>query len=61
MTAPEAYIRYTSELFPGDGEVTDQSTATFLAAFMAEFRDHIVRVLTVLPRRGRESAPAGAR
>jgi chromate reductase len=50
MTAPEAYIRYTPELFPGNGEVTDESTVAFLRDFMAEFRDHVVRVLTVLPR-----------
>ena len=50
MTAPEAYIKYTPELFPGDGSVSDPSTRTFLAAFMSEFRDHIERVLTVLPR-----------
>jgi chromate reductase len=50
MTAPEAYLRYTPELFPGNGEVTDESTTAFLGNFMAEFRDHIVRVLTVLPR-----------
>jgi chromate reductase, NAD(P)H dehydrogenase (quinone) len=51
MTAPEAYIQYTPQLFPGSGEVTDESTVAFLSSFMAEFRDHIVRVLTVLPRR----------
>lgn len=50
MTAPEAYIEYTRQLFPGDGEVTDEPMKTFLATFMGEFRDHIVRVLTVLPR-----------
>jgi chromate reductase len=50
MTAPEAYIQYTPELFPGNGEVTDESTRVFLTDFMAQFRDHIVRVLTVLPR-----------
>ena len=50
MTAPEAYIHYTPETFPGDGEVTNESTRTFLATYMAEFRDHIIRVLTVLPR-----------
>lgn len=50
MTAPEAYIQYTPELFPGNGEVTDESTRAFLTDFMAGFRDHIVRVLTVLPR-----------
>jgi chromate reductase len=50
MTAPEAYIRYSPEVFPGNGEVTDETTKAFLAAYMAEFRDHIMRVLTVLPR-----------
>lgn len=52
MTAPEAYIQFNDTLFPGDGQVVDESTRTFLAGFMAEFRDHIVRVLTVLPRQG---------
>src|SRR6187549_3394239 len=40
MTAPEAYLKYTPELFPGNGEVTSQATKTFLTTFMAEFRDH---------------------
>ena len=50
MTAPEAYITFRPGLFTDDGEVTDQSTATFLSDFMQEFRDHTARVLTVLPR-----------
>ena len=50
MTAPEAYIKYSTELFPGDGEVTDESTRTFLANYMEEFRTYVVRVLTVIPR-----------
>ena len=50
MTAPEAYIRYSTEIFPGDGEVADESTTAFLTNYLAEFHDHIVRVLTVLPR-----------
>jgi chromate reductase len=58
MTAPEAYIQYTPEIFPGEGQVTDETTKTFLATYMSEFRDHIVRVLTVLPR---QQEPAGAR
>ena len=51
MTAPEAYIRFSEDRFPADGEVIDPSTRDFLRAYMAEFRDHIQRVLTVLPRR----------
>ncbi|MET0859917.1 MAG: NADPH-dependent FMN reductase [Microbacterium sp.] len=50
MTAPEAYIHFTPETFAEDGEVLVESTALFLSDFMAEFRDHMVRVLTVLPR-----------
>ena len=50
MTSPEAYIQYTPERFRDDGEVIDETTAGFLKDFMEEFRDHVVRVLTVLPR-----------
>jgi chromate reductase, NAD(P)H dehydrogenase (quinone) len=50
MTSPEAYIRYSPEIFTADGEVTDDATAAFLSNFMTEFRDHLARVLTVLPR-----------
>ncbi|GAA3773441.1 NADPH-dependent FMN reductase [Microbacterium kribbense] len=50
MTAPEAYIHYTPEVFAPDGEVLVESTATFLRDFMAEFRNYIEMVLTVLPR-----------
>jgi chromate reductase len=57
MTAPEAYIQYSRDIFPGEGRVADEATRTFLATYMSEFRDHIVRVLTVLPRR-REAANA---
>jgi chromate reductase len=50
MTAPEAYIQFSPEVFPGDGEVTDESTKNFLTNYMDEFRTHLVRVLTVIPR-----------
>lgn len=50
MTSPEAYVTFKPGLFTDDGEVTDESMAAFLADFMQEFRDHIERVLTVLPR-----------
>ena len=55
MTAPEAYIQYSKEVFPGDGEVADESLKAFLSAYMADFRDHLSRVLTVLPRKPAES------
>jgi chromate reductase len=50
MTAPEAYIHYTSGLVSHSGEITDESTAAFLRDFMQEFRVHTERVLTVIPR-----------
>jgi chromate reductase len=51
MTAPEAYIQYSPEVFPGDGEVADESTKTFLSDYMAQFRTYINLVLTVIPRK----------
>jgi len=50
MTAPEAYIRYSPEVFTADGEVVDEAMAAFLSNFMSEFRPHLARVLTVIPR-----------
>jgi chromate reductase len=50
MTSPEAYIRYSPEVFRDDGEVVDESLAAVLKDYTEEFRDHVVRVLTVLPR-----------
>ncbi len=52
MTSPEAYIQFSPERFRDDGEVIDPTTAGFLKDFMEEFRDHTMRVLTVLPRAG---------
>ncbi|MDT0186027.1 NADPH-dependent FMN reductase [Microbacterium sp. ARD31] len=50
MTAPEAYIQFSDEVFTPEGEVKDEGLETFLREYMTEFRDHIERVLTVLPR-----------
>src|SRR5512141_2710061 len=36
MTAPEAYIRYSPDVFPGDGEGADESTRMFLTNFMEQ-------------------------
>jgi chromate reductase, NAD(P)H dehydrogenase (quinone) len=52
MTAPEAYIKFSPEMFPGNGEVADEATVAFLTNYLNEFRDHVARVLTVLPRNG---------
>ncbi len=50
MTSPEAYITWVEEDYADDGSITNASTEEFLRGFMTEFRDHIERVLTVLPR-----------
>ncbi len=52
MNSVEAYIQFKPGVFTDSGEVTDESTAQFLKDFMEEFRQFIVRVLTVLPRQG---------
>lgn len=51
MTAPEAYIHFKDDVFLEDGTVTNEGTEAFLRDYMVEFREHIERVLTVLPRR----------
>jgi chromate reductase len=50
MTAPEAYIQYSPDIFTDEGEVTNESTKDFLSKYMTEFRTFIIRVLTVIPR-----------
>lgn len=52
MNAPEAHITFTPGMITDDGEVTVKSTEDFLRNYMAEFHDHIERVLTVLPNEG---------
>jgi chromate reductase, NAD(P)H dehydrogenase (quinone) len=58
MTAPEAYIHFRPEVFAESGEISDAETTTFLQNFMTEFREHIQRVLTVLPRGAGQQASA---
>jgi chromate reductase len=50
MTAPEAYVQYSTDVFTDDGDVTNESTRAFLTNYLEEFRTHLIRVLTVLPR-----------
>jgi chromate reductase, NAD(P)H dehydrogenase (quinone) len=50
MTAPEAYIQFDPQAYGEDGTVKDEELKTILTDFMQEFRDHVERVLTVLPR-----------
>ncbi len=50
LTSPEAYVTYRPDDYSPDGTVANPRTRDFLTNFMLEFRDHIERVLTVLPR-----------
>jgi chromate reductase len=50
MNAPEAYIQLKPGLITEDGQVTNEATAEFLRAYMAELHVFIARVLAVLPR-----------
>lgn len=50
MTSPEAYIHFDPDKISADGEIRDDSTREFLANYMTEFREHVGRVLSVLPR-----------
>jgi hypothetical protein len=61
--AVEAYVQPERGLFTDTGEVTGENgpvscATTFLRDYMAEFREFIVRVLTVLPRQARREAHA---
>ncbi|TRY19805.1 NAD(P)H-dependent oxidoreductase [Tessaracoccus rhinocerotis] len=50
MTAPEAYIHLRTDAISDSGEINDEELGAVLTAYMAEFREHVERVLTVLPR-----------
>ena len=52
MNSMEAYIQFKPGVFTDSGEITDENTTQFLRDYMAEFRQFIVQVLTVLPRQG---------
>ena len=50
MSAPEAYIQYSPDVFCRDGEIKNVEMRAFLAMYMQAFRDFIERVLTVVPQ-----------
>lgn len=50
MSSPEAYIHYTPGLVGDDGEVTVPAVEEFLRMYMTAFAEHVLRVLTVIPR-----------
>ena len=50
MNSIEAYLQFEPGLITEQGEVTNESTAKFLAGFMTELHGFVTRVYTVLPR-----------
>lgn len=50
LTSPEAYVTFAVDDYADDGTCTNARTRDFLANYMKEFRDHVERVVTVLPR-----------
>ena len=55
LSAPEAYIQYSPEIFCDDGEIKSPEMRAFLTMYMQSFRDFVERVLTVA-----HGVPAGA-
>lgn len=45
LNSPEAYIAFKPEIFDGEGNVSDSSTAEFLGHYMSEFAAFVERVL----------------
>ena len=59
MNSPEAYIHYRKDLFDDDGNVLDESTASFLHKYMAEYAAFVQRCYMILPRREGRAPAAG--
>jgi chromate reductase, NAD(P)H dehydrogenase (quinone) len=45
LNAPEAYVKFTPDVFGDDGDVKDASTAAFLRHYMQEYGAFVERVL----------------
>lgn len=45
LNSPEVYIQFKPEVFGGDGEIRDESTAKFLRHYMEEYSAFVQRVL----------------
>lgn len=50
LTSPEGYVSFAADDYNPDGTIASERTRAFLNTYIQEFRDHIERVLTVLPR-----------
>jgi chromate reductase len=58
MNSPEAYIHYRQGMFDDEGNVNDESTASFLHRYMAEYAAFVQRCYVVLPRGDGNAAQA---
>ena len=50
MNSPEAYIHYRKDMFDDEDNVIDESTASFLHKYMAEYCGFVERCYKALPR-----------
>ncbi|MFE3292364.1 NADPH-dependent FMN reductase [Rhodococcus sp. NPDC059234] len=50
LAQPEAYIQFTEGLINDDGEITDQTTAAFVADWLEKFEEFVCKVVSVNPR-----------
>ena len=50
LNFPEAYIHFTPEVFGKDGDIMNEGTKAFLTDYMKQFREFIIRVLSVVPQ-----------
>jgi chromate reductase len=59
MNSPEAYIHYRKDMLDDDNNVLDESTASFLHKYMAEFCGFVERCYKALPRPDGKASQAG--
>ena len=46
LTQPEAYLQYRDGLITDEGQITDDSTAEFLANWLSAVQEHVSSTLT---------------
>ena len=59
MNSPEAYIHYRKDMFDDEDNVVDESTASFLHKYMAEYCGFVERCYKALPRPDGKASQAG--
>jgi chromate reductase len=59
MNSPEAYIHYRKDMFDDEDNVLDESTASFLHKYMAEYCGFVERCYKALPRPDGKASQVG--